>query len=299
MRYVDRTTVTAPPSLAGPSAPVQEEKTAAADFYRTYDPTAKPRPKTYTFLQYKNDDVTTSLRALFDDKCAYCETDVGDDMDVEHFRPKGGVTGEDNHPGYWWLTHSWENLLPACTPCNQNRFQHIATENLTEEDLLALRARKPDKAHGKANQFPIEGVRAYFGASLSDERHHLLDPTVDDPADYLKWSKSLYSIVLANTDDEWVKVRALSTISVFALNRLKLVQSRTRVLNLLRYQAERTLMELEEDIREGGSPRLIQRALSRVDEMRQSMAPGMPHTAMVASFIEEFVIELRARVAGI
>ncbi|KIF60353.1 hypothetical protein QS95_12710 [Pseudomonas fluorescens] len=96
-----------------------------------------------------------------------------------------------------------------------------------------------------------------------------------------------------------MKVRALSTISVFALNRLKLVQSRTKVLNLLRYQAERTLMELEEDIREGGSPRLIQRALNRVDEMRQSMAPGMPHTAMVSSFIEDFVIELRARIAGI
>ncbi|WP_097303523.1 HNH endonuclease family protein [Pseudomonas chlororaphis] len=297
MRYVDRGAVPVPQSLAGPSAPVQQEKDAAIEFYRTYDATLRPRPKGYPFEQYKGHDVTVSLRSLFNDKCAYCETDVGDDMDVEHFRPKGGVTEDEAHPGYWWLAHSWENLFAACTPCNQNRYQHIATEHMNEEELLALRAKKPDKAFGKANQFPIAGIRASFGSSLAEERPHLIDPTVDDPADYLKWSQSEYSVVLANPEDQWSKTRALATISVFALNRLKLVQSRTRILNVLRYQAERTLMELEEDLVAGGSPRLIQRALRRVDEMRQLQAPGMPHTAMVKAFIDSFVADLSTRIA--
>lgn len=298
MRYVDRTTVDAPPSLTTPSNAVRDEKSAAVKFYRTYDPSLTPRPKAYPFEHYKGFDVTYSLRKLFNDKCAYCESDVGDDMDVEHFRPKGGVTGAKIHPGYWWLAHNWENLLPSCTACNQSRRQHLATEHLTEAELLSLRSVKPAKAHGKANQFPIEGVRAMLGDALEDEKAHLLDPTNDDPTEYLKWTQSgAYSVVLPNLNDHWSMTRARSTISVFALNRLRLVQSRTKILNHLRYQAERTLQELEEDMQAGASPRQVARALKRVEEMRLLQASDMPYTAMVEAFIDKFVVDLQAMIA--
>jgi hypothetical protein len=298
MRYVDRAVVDAPPSLSAPSDAVREEKIAAVEFYRTFDTSLNPRPKAYAFVHYKDFDVTSRLRRLFHDKCAYCESDVGDDMDVEHFRPKGGVTGDRTHPGYWWLAHTWENLLPSCTPCNQSRRQHIASENLTEAQLLALRTVKPKTAYGKANQFPIEGPRAYPGGVLANERAHLLDPTHDNPAEYLLWSQSgTYSVVLANPNDHWSRKRAISTISVFALNRLRLVQSRTKTLNQLRYQAERTLQELEEDMAAGASPRLVERALKRVEEMRLLQAADMPYSAMVKSYIDKFVIELHSMIA--
>lgn len=54
-------------------------------------------------------------------KCCYCERkrDEKRDSDVEHFRPKTEVEGAEDHPGYWWLAYSWENLLIACKTCNE------------------------------------------------------------------------------------------------------------------------------------------------------------------------------------
>lgn len=76
-----------------------------------------------------------ALLEIFNEKCAFCETPIPPGMhgDVEHFRPKGGVTEEDGskamyvdekgvereHPGYYWLAYDWRNLLPSCQLCNQ------------------------------------------------------------------------------------------------------------------------------------------------------------------------------------
>lgn len=295
MRYVDRSSVAAPPSLTTPSASVRDEKLGAAAYYRTFNAAAEPRPAAYTFNHYKGFDVTYALRVLFHGKCAYCEDEVGDDMDVEHFRPKGGVTGDPGHPGYWWLAHTWENLLPSCTPCNQSRRQHLVTELMTEAEFLALQSRQAKFSYGKANQFPIDGVRATYGSPLTTERPHLIDPTAEDPEPFFKWSDlGPYSVVLANTDEPWVGTRALASISVFALNRLKLVQSRTRILNELRYQASRTIEELEEDMVLGGSPKSVERALKRVREMRRMQAPNMPYSSMVKAYVDSFEVHLKS-----
>lgn len=299
MRYVDRSSIAPPASLVTPSEAVEREKNAAIDYYQTYDVTSIPRPKAYEFSKYKAFDVTSSLRVLFHDKCAYCEDEVGDDLDVEHFRPKGGVTEDATHPGYWWLAHTWENLLPSCSPCNQSRRQHLITEDMTEKEFLALRLRHPDTAYGKANQFPIGGVRALYGSPLDVELPHLIDPTVDNPENFLMWSQAgPYSVVLAKPVDHWSMTRALASISVFALNRLRLVQSRTKILTELRYQAVRTFEELEEDMIEGGSPQLIERALKRVREMRRMQASDRMYSSMVKEFIDGFERELRSRIAG-
>ena len=68
----------------------------------------------------------------FNNKCAYCEDKMFSQTgDVEHFRPKRGVTDENDdpvmwsprskksHPGYYWLAYHWENLLPSCIKCNR------------------------------------------------------------------------------------------------------------------------------------------------------------------------------------
>jgi hypothetical protein len=68
------------------------------------------------------------LTHVYGGNCAYCEGDVEATAwgDADHWRPKGKVTvrtqlGEEvtiDHPGYYWLAYSWENLLPACQRCN-------------------------------------------------------------------------------------------------------------------------------------------------------------------------------------
>lgn len=55
-------------------------------------------------------------------KCCYCEERAdAAHFPVEHYRPKTRVSADGALPargGYWWLAHTWENLLYACTRCN-------------------------------------------------------------------------------------------------------------------------------------------------------------------------------------
>ena len=102
------------------------------------------------------------LFELFGGKCAYCEGRARhvSSGDVEHFRPKRGVHGEPNHPGYYWLAYDVNNLLPACERCN--------------------------RAGAKMNQFPVEaGTRAHISSDVVNERPLLLHPYEDDPFEHL------------------------------------------------------------------------------------------------------------------
>jgi hypothetical protein len=67
--------------------------------------------------------VKAALVAAQHKKCCFCESIVGTDGDVEHFRPKAACrqTSGDalTRPGYYWLAYDWSNLLLACGPCNQ------------------------------------------------------------------------------------------------------------------------------------------------------------------------------------
>jgi uncharacterized protein (TIGR02646 family) len=108
------------------------------------------------------------LFELFEGKCAYCEGEGAHvaSGDVEHFRPKRGVKGEPDHPGYYWLAYDVQNLLPSCERCN--------------------------RAGAKMNHFPVEaGTRATAPEEVEDERPLLLNPYLDrNPLEHLKFLKS-------------------------------------------------------------------------------------------------------------
>ena len=91
-------------------------------------------------------------------KCCYCERKRDKrEADVEHFRPKAEVDGAENHPGYWWLAYSWENLLIACKTCNQEY---------------------------KKSEFPLkdESKRAYTEKSdIDKEEPIMINPLKEDP----------------------------------------------------------------------------------------------------------------------
>jgi len=133
-----------------------------------------------------NDQIWSDLKAwlldrVFHGKCAYCESRVAPVAfgDAEHFRPKGGVTtigadgrecsqmvGSDEHPGYYWLAYSWQNLFPSCAVCNtkykRNFFPVAKTHVLS---------------HSPSRTDP---------GGLDDlEEPLLLNPLVDDPSDHL------------------------------------------------------------------------------------------------------------------
>ncbi|UOA28228.1 HNH endonuclease [Pseudosulfitobacter sp. DSM 107133] len=153
--------------------------------------------KSDDFSAYGNRAVREALREMFHGKCAYCESKIAgsQDTDVEHYRPKKGVTEADEagvaHPGYWWLAMRWENLVLSCQHCNQSRSYHVIIPDglETEDDLRAFLERQPKTRAGKLNAFPVEG-NAWVtdeGGDLATENPLILNPVDMDPDDHLEW----------------------------------------------------------------------------------------------------------------
>ncbi|MFJ2684015.1 hypothetical protein ACIOYV_09760 [Pseudomonas sp. NPDC087342] len=209
---VDRNRVAKPASLTAPNGAGHREHLRAAMYYQN------PRTKAYGFAHYKESDVVTALNTLFHNKCAYCEgkiTSTGP-IDVEHFRPKGQIEGELNHPGYWWLATEWTNLLASCIDCNRGRNQTL----LGSED--GQRLTQGERLSGKHDHFPVAGPRATCATddhALEDPL--LIDPTCVDPGEHIGW-KVVADQPLAVAISQYGQ----TSIDLFGLNRSKLAEAR-------------------------------------------------------------------------
>jgi len=293
MRYVDRRTVPPPVSLTAPSVGVANERARAAAHFAAGGPgSGEP----FTFAQFKGHDVCQALSALFHDKCAYCEAEIGATgaREVEHFRPKGKIDKEKGHPGYWWLASEWENLLPSCPACNKRRRHHIIEAGMTTDQVAAILAAPPRQSWGKGTQFPIAGARAQTPTCpLGAEDPLVIDPTQRDPAEHLEWdAQGDFSLVVPHEVAGSESAYGRETIRVFALNRVALVQSRTRVLTELRFHRAKIIDDLNLSA-EAGDPddRRMAGVLDRIAEMRRLAQPTMPYSAMAEAFITKLIAE--------
>jgi uncharacterized protein (TIGR02646 family) len=159
---------------------------------------------------YHHDHVHAALERLCDRKCAYCEAPApaSASWDVEHYRPKGRVAERPDHPGYYWLTYAWENLLLACEPCNRRR-----------RDRPTWEEGQPGSTSGKADRFPLanEATRAMAPADdLALEARLLLDPTQDEPEAHITFD--LNGVALARGGSPM----GTASIDVYHLNRRRL-----------------------------------------------------------------------------
>ena len=175
---------------------------------------------------YAHTEVKSALEELFHDKCGYCEKRLPEEWEVEHFRPKGRVAERSEHPGYYWLAYSWENLQASCKYCNQRR-----TDRPRWADPVAL------PAGGKADRFPLrnEDSRAMSPTdNVGDETRLLIDPCSDNPEDYLGYdiTGEVFAI-----DGNRV---GTTTIDVFHLSRRRLRDARLMILG--------SVLELLKDI---------------------------------------------------
>ncbi len=125
-------------------------------------------------------------------KCAYCETPttVIAYGDVEHFRPKST---------YWWLAYCYENYLASCTVCNQmyksDNFSIINTAmkgptvkaSHTDAELQAMAAKITPDPLKEADGMPLTKLIN----AMKDEFALLIDPYIEDPAEYLAYKPIL------------------------------------------------------------------------------------------------------------
>ena len=323
MRGVDRNEIPPPKALTD----VNEKGAKELDKVRAHRNDPANAGKSFSFSAYKDAEVKAALEKLFHGKCAYCESiyRFQAPVDVEHYRPKGAVEDDKTHPGYWWIAMAWDNLLPSCIDCNRRRKQPtpIPDVNLTNLHDAATRTINT----GKKDAFPVEGIRALDeGADLMAERAYLLDPTRDKPDDHLVYhmdanrptglvlpkaidaaSPSLPVIGPAGTiatsaDQSGLSVRGAVSIQVYGLNRLGLVQERTRILRQLEF-LRHVITEIDSiasDVRRSRA-RWARTAATRLDDLietiilqiRSMAEPDPPYSAMVRQWIETFVRDLR------
>lgn len=197
-----------------------------------------PSKPSIEYKMYKDDSVKTLLVELFDGKCAYCESFYSSTqpMDVEHYRPKGAVDGDDEHLGYYWLAATWENLLPSCIDCNRKRGQFDVLED-------------QNRMLGKMDRFPVAGTRARApGDDLNLERALLIDPTVDDPNRIFRFDRE-FGVVVPRFKSGKKHDRAVASIEIYGLNRSGLVTDRLHIIRQLDHHL--LVIELLSQVRDG------------------------------------------------
>lgn len=292
MRYVDRTSVDEPESLSAPDGPGKTELQSARDHY------SQPDAKTYSFGAYKKADIKTALERLFHGKCAYCESNYASvaAVDIEHYRPKGGVAEEKTHKGYWWLAADWKNLLPSCNDCNRRRYHLSFDQNAPE-----LQPQDGEyEASGKQNSFPIRGRRARSEADdLEVEDALLIDPTRTDPALHLEWPQDTKLAVVNpaqqnNSPSEYGR----TSIDVYGLNRHRLVELRTIFLIDLRADREAVLkafdMALKYDDNEARQD-FVNLGLNALRMLKTKCDPKRPYYALADAFFASTLVMLTSR----
>lgn len=202
------------PKVLGPDkeSPGMRETTKAIEFYKVKIESRSQRR--FLFKTYKHRVVKDALTKLFYNKCAYCESKfVSAPMDVDQYRPKGGVIGTDGtHYAdyYFWLANEWTNLFTACHYCN--RKNKVAGSN----GKLMM--------SGKGNQFPLENEKnraSYLGIEndLKKEEPLILNPCDDDPDKHLIFLED--GTVVSETK------KGQTSIEILGLNRESLVIARS------------------------------------------------------------------------
>lgn len=163
---------------------------------------------------YGADIVRAALEELFHNKCAYCYGPLPETWDVEHFRPKGRIAKNNDHPGYYWLAYTWANLLPSCVHCNRRRKDKPVWGDL-----------RYGTTGGKYDQFPLvdENKRAMSpGDCLASEDHLLLDPCNDNPEKHI--------VYLVNGDIAGIDDYGNATIHICHLKRRRLRKKREEII---------------------------------------------------------------------
>lgn len=127
-------------------------------------------------------------------KCAYCETPttVVAYGDVEHFRPKST---------YWWLAYCYENYLASCTVCNQKyKSDNFSIANSAMKGPVVKNTHTDAQLQAMAHLITPDPVDDSAGMPLNDlieamkdEYALLIDPYIEDPAEYFAYEPILES----------------------------------------------------------------------------------------------------------
>jgi uncharacterized protein (TIGR02646 family) len=234
MIQVNRNKVPIPDVLVKPGELGPVEMLNAIEHYKNAATKMTPFEK---FQAYRHETVKAALKKLFNNKCAYCESEYAAVYagDTEHFRPKGKVINkiprEDGKlkndivsaNGYYWLAARWENLLLSCKDCNSARTQTLPDGT--------------EKVIGKHEQFPIASEKFRVmepddaKLKIEEAKRMIINPCEEDPEyffEYAEEEKKEGIIMEKTTLKKAEKEKARKSIDVYALQRKDLVEVRRK-----------------------------------------------------------------------
>lgn len=169
---------------------------------------------------YNHEDVRVALNELYNNKCAYCEGMANTAQftsRIDHFRPKDGIKGVENHKGYFWLGYEWTNLLPTCEKCNikkSNQFpltngeKTRISDDVEQEGFLS-------NDHFLFDNFKID--------KLEREDRLLLNPEIDRVKEHLYFSPT--------GEIKHLTEKGKKSIEVYDLNRNSLILERRSIID--------------------------------------------------------------------
>jgi len=181
MIKIDRSKFIEPSVLVKNNSSLTGERKMVIDYFENGGAKVK-------FKLYKRSSVQTTIRKIFNEKCAYCEGKFNKNSygHIEHWRPKGAVEENPLHKGYYWLASEWTNLLWACPVCNSRKY--------------------------KGNKFPLQPGSSYAYKSkdkLILEAPLLLDPCKDDPQKHIEYSMEGLIRGITNIGEKSIEVYGL------------------------------------------------------------------------------------------
>lgn len=290
MIFIDRRKVAKPSILDKVGQDGRTETQRAIAYYSPFDPTKDP----FKYKLYSDASVKEALIQLFKGKCAYCESTFLHvySGDVEHFRPKGEIEGAlpNSKPGYYWLAADWDNLLLSCRNCNQKLTHSIYGD-------------AAKKTMGKMNQFPLtapgQHVRIHTnpqGIAPEEPYRLLLNPCIDNPELHLEYGDE--GVIRPKKNQFGIpSILGKTSIDVFVLQRVQLVQARERVLIDIQAQMQRVLEATDNFNRHFGDvdpalrfyfEKIMQRELER---LKSFLNPDEQFVAMARQVIGDFFRE--------
>lgn len=204
----DPSKITYPPDWSDRAKELAQKLTEAKDSEARKKILSDPNNRIWSELK-------SELRKLSHGKCWYTEAlQVGTDVDVDHYRPKGRVAellgAVPAHEGYWWLAYDPENYRFSCIVANRRR-----------HDVEAGRT------GGKADHFPIqhEADRAYSG-DCTAEKPMLIDPCVAHEPDLITFKNDGEAMPRFSKDHEYKHGKAARSIELYSINHSEFVTAR-------------------------------------------------------------------------
>jgi uncharacterized protein (TIGR02646 family) len=288
MIKIDRSKVLKPSALDKKNREGKTETERAIEHYTSvaFDGT------NFDFKVYSDSEVKGSLIELFKGKCSYCESAFLHvySGDVEHFRPKGEIEEgiPDKKPGYYWLAADWDNLLLSCRNCNQ-KLSH------------SIYGVANKKTMGKMNQFPLSDLTRYIRIhnhpnGVKDEEPYrlLLNPCVDNPEEHLEYGDEGVirpKKVFGGNDS----IKAKTSIDVYVLQRVHLVQSREKILIEIQAQIQRVkeaTQNYNDSLGSGDTTKMFyfERVLKReLERLKKFLNPEEQYLGMARQVVGEFL----------